>query len=453
MTDQQDRKRLTFTPLRNLAVYLQQMVESRLWLKVIIAMILGALAGYLIAPDTGIVSESLSKIMGNWLALPGKLFLKLVQMIMIPLIVTSIITGLISAGGEQLKKIGGGLALYFIFTTAVAVTIGVALSSWIKPGKFFFGSTPDPSRTDINDASLGSGVATPFSDIPGAISGLLPENPLASMVTGEMLPIVIFSIIIGLAITQLHYDQLNPVARVLGAIQEICMTVVKWAMKLVPFAVFGLIAQLVSTIGLESLNSIGLYVLTVIIGLTLLLLIYLLIILTLGKYNPLTFLKQVTDVQLLAFSTTSSAAVMPLSIETAQDKLGVSKGISNFLIPIGATVNMDGTALYQVVSTLFIAQAYGLEMTIPALILVMFTIIAASIGTPAIPGGGVVILASVLQSAGIPTEGIVMIIGVERILGMFRAAINVTGDLTACLVFNRFSKKLLEEEQNLQTTN
>ena len=255
-----------------------------------------------------------------------------------------------------------------------------------------------------------------------------------------MLAIVIFTIIIGVAIVQLQSATKQPIMRLLGAIQEICMTIVGWAMRLVPYAVFGLMAQLTSSVGIASLKGIGMYVVTVLLGLLILLGLYLLIVTIVGRFNPITFLKKIGDVQLLAFSTTSSAAVMPLSIKTAQDELGVSKSISNFLIPVGATVNMDGTAIYQCISTLFIAQSYGLEMSISSIALVMFTIVAASIGTPAIPGGGVVILASVLQSAGIPAEGIVIIIGVERILGMFRTAINVTGDLTACVVFNRLEK-------------
>ena len=155
----------------------------------------------------------------------------------------------------------------------------------------------------------------------------------------------------------------------------------------------------------------------------------------------------------MAFSTTSSAAVMPLSLKTAEEKLKVDKTISNFIIPIGATVNMDGTALYQTITTLFIAQAYGLEMSLLNIVVVIVTIVAASIGTPAIPGGGVVILASVLGSVGIPAEGIIIIIGVERLLGMFRTAVNVTGDLTACMVFNRLYGKIpiLVTEKTINT--
>lgn len=277
-------------------------------------------------------------------------------------------------------------------------------------------------------------------DIPSAISNLLPENPLASMVSGEMLSIVIFSIIVGIALTQMSKKEENPITSLLYAVQEICMTIVSWAMRLVPYAVFGLIAQLISSIGLDSLSGIGYYVGVVVIGLFLLLLFYLLLLSIFGKTNPFIFLKNIVDVQLLAFSTTSSAAVMPLSIKTANEKLGVSPSISNFIVPIGATINMDGTALFQCVSTIFIAQAYGIEISLVNIGLIMVTIVAASIGTPSIPGGGVVVLASVLQSANIPTEGIVIIIGVERILGMFRTAINVTGDLTACVLFDKWLK-------------
>src|SRR5690554_3544240 len=231
---------------------------------------------------------------------------------------------------------------------------------------------------------------------------------------------------------------------ILGAIQEVCMTIVKWSMRLVPIAVFGLMAQLTSSVGLSSLSGLTYYVGVVLLGLLILIIFYLTLVTLIGNINPITFLKKIKDVQLLAFSTTSSAAVMPLSLQTAEEKLNIDKAISNFIIPIGATVNMDGTALYQTITTLFIAQAYGLEMGLLNIIVVIVTIVAASIGTPAIPGGGVVILASVLGSVGIPAEGIIIIIGVERILGMFRTAVNVTGDLTACVVFDRFYGKKVE---------
>ncbi len=424
--------------LKSLHIYLQKLVEGKLWLKVIIGLFLGVGLGLLISPQNGWVDKTVADTLGNWLALPGILFLKLVQMIMIPLIVASIITGIVSNDKETLKKLGGGVLLYFIGTTAISVTIGSMLAQLMKPGSLIHQQASAEHKQTVGAAKDELGLSFDLNSIPEAISELLPENPLASMVSGEMLSIVIFAIIIGVAIISLAEELLRPIKLLLSAIQEICMTVVKWAMILVPVAVLGLMAQLTSSVGLSSLTGLSYYVFVVLVGLLILVVIYLLFVTFFGKRNPILFLKKIKDVQLLAFSTTSSAAVMPLSLKTAEEELQVDTTVSNFIIPIGATVNMDGTALYQTTTTLFVAQAYGLEMSLFNIITVVITIVAASIGTPAIPGGGVVVLASVLSSSGIPAEGIIIIIGVERLLGMFRTAVNVTGDLTACMVFNRF---------------
>lgn len=427
--------------LTSLNSYLQKMVEGKLWLKVIIALFLGVGLGLLLSPQNGWVNKTTADTLGNWLALPGILFLKLVQMIMIPLIVASIIIGIASNDKENLKRLGGGVLLYFVSTTVISVTIGVVLSMLFRPGRFLHEQAIEEHAAALSLGNENAELSFKLNDVPKMISNLLPENPLASMVSGEMLSIVIFTVIIGIAVLSLPINFLRPVKLLLGAVQEICMIVVKWAMLLVPVAVFGLMAQLTSSVGLSSLAGLGYYVLVVLLGLLILVGIYLLIAALLGKTNPFSFLKKIKDVQLLAFSTTSSAAVMPLSLKTSEEDLKLDTSISNFIIPIGATVNMDGTALYQTITTLFIAQAYGLEMSILNIIVIIITIVAASIGTPAIPGGGVVILASVLSSSGIPAEGIIIIIGVERLLGMFRTAVNVTGDLTACVVFDRFYGK------------
>ena len=424
--------------LKSLHLYLQSLVEGKLWLKVIISLFLGVGFGLLMAPQNGWVSIELADTLGKWLALPGMLFLKLVQMIMIPLIVTSIISGVVSSDKENLKKLGGGVLLYFITTTTVAVSIGTILSQLFKPGRYLHQGAATVHNEITSSTEDNAVLSFELDRIPEVVSNLLPENPLASMVNGEMLNIVIFTIIIGIAILSLTEELLRPINLLLSAVQETCMTIVNWAMRLVPIAVFGLMAQLTSKVGLQSLSGLSYYILLVLLGLLLLVGFYLLLVSIIGKAKPLYFLKKIQDAQLLAFSTTSSAAVMPLSLKIAEEELGVGHSISNFIIPIGVTINMDGTALYQAITTLFIAQVYGLEMSLMNIIVVIITIIAASIGTPAIPGGGVVILASVLGSAGIPTEGIIIIIGVERLLGMFRSTVNVTGDLAACIVFNRF---------------
>ena len=430
---------IEFRPLNSLSAYLERLVEGRLWLKVIIGLVLGAGLGICLNPETGFVSEETSLNVANWLDLPGKIFMRLIHMIMIPLIFTSIISGIVSNVSLNLRTFGLRLAGYFVITTTVAITLGVLVAFLFKPGQFI----ADRGSFDASDASSDpdSPPSQVFTNIPDSISNLIPSNPLESILAGEMLSIVIFTLIIGVAITQLSKATMQPMIRFVEAIQKICMVIVGWAMRLVPYAVFGLIAALLSRTGIEVLTGLGYYVMVVLIGLALLLIFYLIIVAVLGKTNPFKFLGNIKEPQLLAFSTASSAAVMPLSMKTADEKLGVSSHVSDFVIPIGATVNMDGTALFQCVTVLFMAQGYGIDLSVVNVLLITITVVAASIGTPAVPGGGVIVLASVLQSSGIPTEGLLIIIGIDRVLGMFRTAVNVTGDLTAALVFNRFFKK------------
>lgn len=422
--------------LNRLSIHLDRLIKGRLWLKVILGLVLGAGLGILINPSTGLVSESISLWLGNWFDLPGKIFMRLVQMIMIPLIFASIVSGLVSNTSENLKTFGLRLFLYFVFTTVIAIIIGVVVTLVLEPGKFIFelGGFPNSGESQ----SIPNEQTSFIDNIPEAISNLIPNNPLESILTGEMLGVVIFTIIIGVAITQLEKDTARPIIRLTEAIQKICMIVVSWAMMLVPYAVFGLMAALLSKIGIEIFLGLGYYMGVVVLGLMVLMIFYLALLLLFANKNPWKFLSLIREPQLLAFSTASSAAVMPVSMKAADEKLGVSSNISDFVIPVGASINMDGTALFQCVTTLFMAQAYGIELSLINLILITLTVVAASIGTPAIPGGGVIILASVLQSAGIPTDGLIVIIGIDRILGMFRTAVNVTGDLTACVIFDKF---------------
>ncbi|MBP2830991.1 dicarboxylate/amino acid:cation symporter [Aquimarina sp. U1-2] len=427
---------IEITPLNDLTSHLKRLTKGKLWLQVILALFLGIGLGIFLNPSLGIVDQSFSDWLSNWLDLPGKIFLKLVQMVMIPLIFASIISGIISNNPEQLKTMGLRLLLYFVFTTAVAIMIGAALTIFMKPGALVndLGGLPGAEEEKIETQE---NVLT-FENIPQTISNLIPDNPLESILLGEMLGVVIFTIIIGVAITQLEEHIALPIIKMIEATQKICMIVVSWAMLLVPVAVFGLIAALLSDLGVEVLLGLGYYMIVVLLGLAILLIFYMVLLTIIGRKNPLVFLKAVREPQLLAFSTASSAAVMPLSMKVADEQLQVSSNISDFVIPVGASINMDGTALFQCTSALFIAQAYGIELSLINLLLITVTIVGASIGTPAIPGGGVIILASVLQSSGIPTDGLIVIIGIDRILGMFRTTVNVTGDLVACVIFNKW---------------
>jgi len=428
--------KLEIKSLNSLAVHLEQLTKGRLWLKVLIGLFIGAGVGVLLNPATGLVAPTFSISIANWLDLPGQLFMRLVQMIMIPLIFASIITGIISNTSENLKAFGLRLFLYFIFTTTIAIVLGLVVTLLLKPGQYIYklGGFPRNSNHSISTPP----PTNLLENIPTTISNLIPNNPLESILTGEMLGVVIFTLIIGVAITQLREETARPIILFTEAVQKICMIVVSWAMLLVPYAVFGLMAALLSRIGISIFLGLGYYMLVVIIGLITLTSFYLLLVFVIGKKNPYSFFKAIKEPLILAFSTASSAAVMPVSMQTADQELRVSAHISDFVIPVGATINMDGTALFQCVTTLFMAQAYGIELSIINLILITITVVAASIGTPAIPGGGVIILASVLQRNGIPVDGLIVIIGIDRILGMFRTVVNVTGDLTACLIFDRF---------------
>lgn len=436
--------------LNTLAGNLRRLTKNKLWLQVIIAIILGVCLGLILNPSMGLVSQELSAWLGNWLNLPGNVFLKLVQMIMIPLIFTSIITGIVSNDSENLKSIGLRLVLYFVATTATAIIIGLVLASLMSPGRFVYelGGFPNSSGVFVPH----EGGAITLTNVPDAIINLIPNNPLDAMLNLDMLGVVVFTIIIGVAITQLSPELARLITRFAEAVQKICMIVVSWAMLLVPYAVFGLMAALLSGIGFEILWGLGYYIGVVILGLIFLVLFYMLVLRLFTKVKPRAFLKAIREPQLLAFSTASSAAVMPLSMKVADEKLGVSSRISDLVIPVGASINMDGTALFQCVSALFLAQAYGMELSIANLLLLTITIVAASIGTPAIPGGGVVILASVLQGMGIPTDGLIVIVGIDRILGMFRTTVNVTGDLTACVVFNTWFGKKDVYQSNLENS-
>jgi Na+/H+-dicarboxylate symporter len=423
-------------PLNDLSIYLAHLVKGRLWLKVIIGIILGVGLGILINPATGYVSQEFSISLASWLNLPGEIFMKLVQMVMIPLIFASIISGLSSNVSDNLKTFGLWLLLYFLFTTVVAISIGVFMAFLFNPGSYI-SDMGGFNGSDISKIPVSEAQEITFN-LPQSISNLIPVNPLESILSGEMLGVVIFTIIIGVAITQLENKTAAPLMKFIEAIQKICMIVIGWAMRLVPYAVFGLMAALLSKTGFAIFKGLGFYMLLVIAGLALLMTFYMVLYFVLTRENPFVFLQKIKDALLLAFSTASSAAVMPVSMKVADKYLGVSSKISDFVIPIGATINMDGTALFQCITVLFMAQVYGIELALMEVLLITATVVAASIGTPAIPGGGVIILATVLQSSGIPVEGLVVIIGIDRILGMFRTAVNVTGDLTATAVFNKW---------------
>ena len=458
MTDHQEQgsavELLYPRSLKYLANNLQALIRGRLWLQVVIGMFMGILVGIALGPTTGWVEVATANIMGDWLAFPGKLFLALIQMIVIPLVFASIIRGLAATEDlEQLRKIGLRVVLFFIVTTAFAIIIGLSIATIVKPGSYVDSKTVQAALGNVPQVFEQSTPDTiDLQKLPQQVIGLLPSNPLTSMVESNMLQVVIFAMIIGVALVMMLPEQSKPMLDLLGSLQEVCMTIVRWAMLLAPVAVFGLLAQLTAKLGMDALFGMAVYVGTVLFGLLLLFCIYLIILFVFARMGPLTFLLAVREVLLLAFSTSSSAAVMPLSIKTAEEKLFVRPSVSQFVIPLGATINMNGTALYQGVAAIFLAQIFGIEISIAGMALIVLTAVGASIGAPATPGVGIVILAMVLSTVGIPAAGIALIMGVDRILDMSRTAINVSGDLVTAKLMDIWvgSKVSHEEELNAE---
>ena len=419
---------------------LQRLVRRRLWLQVLVAMALGVGVGVLLGPSTGLLEPALAAAVGSWLALPGQLFLALVQMIVVPLVFASVIRGLAATDGlEQLKQLGTRVVAFFVLMTAAGILIGIGVGVLVEPGRFVDSEALLATLPEEVTSAERPAVQPPgLRELPQRLIMLLPQNPLSSAVSGEMLQVVLFAVIVGIALVLMAPDKSRPLLEVLGSLQEVCMTVVRVAMRLAPLAVFGLMAQITTRIGLDALLGMAVYVGTVLLGLGLIMVLYLVLVLAFTRRSPLWFLAATREVLLLAFSTSSSAAVMPLSIKTAEERLGARPSIAQFVIPIGATINMNGTALYQGVATMFLAQVFGVEIPLNGLVLLVLVAVGASIGSPATPGVGIVILSMVLSTVGIPPAGIALIMGVDRILDMSRTAVNVCGDLVATALMDRW---------------
>ncbi|WP_036079082.1 dicarboxylate/amino acid:cation symporter [Leptospira noguchii] len=424
-----------FEKLTSLNVKILSSLKEKLWLKIFVGMLAGIFTGALLGSDLSLVDRNTAQLFTSWLIIPGLIFINLLQMIMIPLIFSSIILGICSAENlENIKKLGIKTLIYFVFTTFIAVTIGITLTLWLKPGK---------SAIQIQSA-LNSKIPAPaeipsLDKYPELLMSFFPKNPFLSITQGEMLNVIVFSIVLGIAILSVSKNLSKPILEILNSVFQISMKIVHWAMVLTPFAVFGLMAKAISSIGIELLVTLGAYMSVVLLGLFLIIVVYSIVLIFLARRSPIDFFTKIAGLQLLAFSTSSSAAVMPVSIQTATENLGVRKNIAEFIIPVGATINMDGTALYQSVATIFLAQYFGIELAPTQLIFILFATVGASIGTPSTPGVGIVILATILSGLGIPAEGIGIILGVDRFLDMCRTTINVTGDITAACVMDKIT--------------
>lgn len=409
-------------------------------IQIFISLILSVVVGLTLGPDS-------APWVKQWIAPVGTIFINLIKMMIVPVIFSSLVTGMTGLG--DLKKLGRiGAKTFFIYmgTTAVAILLGFASAFLIQPGV----------GLDMGAATAPEIKAAPtFMQV---LVSMIPANPIASMAKAEILPLIVFSIFIGSGIIAVGGKKGMFLTNLFDAFAEVCYKIISMIMRLSPIGVFCLLVPVVVTNGPKVL----LPLLSVIIAAALGsiahgLVVYTPIIAFLGKMNPARFYKAMSEAMMIAFTTCSSAGTLPVNMKNLIEKLKVKKEVVSFVLPLGATINMDGTAVYMGVCALFVANVYGVPLTMNQMIMIMFTGTLASIGTAGVPGGGLIMLAMVLQSANLPLEGIALVAGIDRVLDMFRTTLNITGDAAVAVAVDHSEKssdkELIEKMQEEKEMN
>jgi DAACS family dicarboxylate/amino acid:cation (Na+ or H+) symporter len=402
--------------------------------KIFIGLITGATAGVLsnfLFPDSPII-----QFFQTYITDPlGKIFLNFLIMMVIPLVFASLSLGVAQIGDlKKLGKIGFKTISYFIVVTTVAVIIGLLLVNIIRPGDYL----PATTKTQLMDSFKGQ--ATEIKQTTEktefgiqTLVNIIPRNPIAAVAkpNPDMLALIFFSLIVGIALTLINQEKAAPLIKILEGINDVTIVVINIAMKLAPYGVFALIFSVTSRFGFELLVALSMYVVTVILGLALHLFgTFPVLLKFLSKYNPVKFFKKIETVILTAFSTSSSSATLPTTISVSQTNLGMPSQITGFVLPLGATMNMNGTALFEGVTVLFLAQVFGVNLSLGMQLIVILMSVLTAIGSAGVPSGSIPLLVMVLAMVNIPPEGIAIILGVDRILDMCRTVLNVTGDIT-----------------------
>ena len=402
------------------------------------------------------------KLSNNWVVPFGDIFMNLLKLIAVPLVLTSLVAGVASLSDfKKLSRMGGKTIGLYIATTAVAVTIGLLVVNTLQPGA----KLPDATKAKLeaqfqaNAADKAKGDTTEIARQRGPLQPLVdmvPDNFFGSASSNRnMLQLVFVSLLIGIALVQVSSEHRQPVLSIFEGMQAVVIKLVNMIMLMAPIGVFALITKTITSLAVGEdgqanlgqigavLGALGYYCIAVIIGLMMhITIVYLGL---LKFFTPLKipqFFKAIAPAQLLAFSTSSSGATLPVTMRQCKEKLGASKETTSFVLPLGATINMDGTALYQAVAAVFIAQASGMTLDMGAQLTIVITAVLASIGTAAVPGAGIIMLVIILEAVGIPGEGIALILGVDRILDMLRTTTNVTGDAAVCAVIAHSEKQL-----------
>lgn len=405
--------------------------------KIFVALIVGAFFGvgiHYFIPN-GYVKDTI--LIEGVFYVVGQGFIRLMQMLVVPLVFCSLVCGSMAIGDTRtLGKVGIKTVLFYLFTTALAVMIALSTAHVINPG---IGLDMDAVQTAEVTATAGD------TNLVDTLLNIIPKNPVSSMASGDMLPIIVFALFVGVMLAKLG-SKASTVANFFSEFNDVMMEMTMAIMKIAPMGVFCLIARTFANLGFSAFKPMLKYMGSVTIALFIqCFIIYQILLFIFTRLNPMKFIRKFAPVMGFAFSTATSNATIPMSIDTLHKKMGVSKQISSFTIPLGATVNMDGTSIMQGVAVVFIAQAYGIDLTLGNLATVVVTATLASIGTAGVPSVGLVTLSMVLTSVGLPVEGIALIMGIDRILDMMRTAVNITGD-AVCTTIIADQEKVLNRE-------
>ncbi len=398
---------------------------------ILIGMILGILVGFIL--NFWVTNPFIKNIilMDNVFYFGGTGFIRLMKMLVVPLVFCSIIVGVSSISDiRKIGSIGGTTVLLYLLTTALAVSIALLIAGIIKPGVgLHMASLIEQSNVTVNQT------------MTDTLLNMIPENPINSLASGDMLPVIIFGVLIGIILAKLK-NETQTFNKLFSEGNTIMMEMTSIVMKFAPIGVFCLMARTFAGLGVDGLLPLSKYILCVLIGLAIQgFIVYPTLLVIFTRLNPLKFFRKFTSVMFFAFSSSTSNATIPLNLEKLSE-LGVSRDVSSFTIPLGATINMDGTAIMQGCAVMFAAQAYGIDLTTSALLTVVFTAVMASIGTAGVPSVGLITLTMVFNSIGLPVDAIGIIMGIDHILDMFRTAVNVTGDAICTIIVSFRSKSI-----------
>lgn len=410
--------------------------KTSLTQKILIGLILGVFFGIILNKlPAGYIKDTI--IINGILRLVGGVFINSIKMLVVPLVFVSLVVGASAIGDvNKLGRVGVKTITFYLITTCIAITLALIVANIIDPGIGL-----DLSNVLKKEPTIGT--AKSFVDV---VIDMVPRNPIASLANGTMLQIIIFALLTGVTMALIR-EKAQPVIDIFNSLNEIIMKMVMIIMLIAPYGVFALITKTFATVGFDAMVPLLKYMIAVI--LTLLIhasLTYMGILGGLGKLNPLQFFKNFAPAMSVAFSTASSNGTLPVTIETVEQRCGVSKNIASFTLPLGATINMDGTAIMQGVAVIFVSQVYGINLSLQAFLTVILTATLASVGTAGVPGVGLITLSMVLQSVGLPVEGIALIIGIDRLLDMCRTVVNITGDAVCTIVVSKSEGEFDEEK-------